>query len=78
VKRHSGAKEAEVMVVRRAGGIELIISDNGAGIRGKEDRQPTWGGFGLRFMKERVEEIGGSLVFQSVPGHGTRIIARLP
>ena len=78
VKRHSGAKEAEVMVVRRAGGIELIISDNGAGIRGKEDRQPTWGGFGLRFMKERVEEIGGSLVLQSVPGHGTRVIARLP
>ena len=78
VKRHSGAREAEVMVVRRAGGIELIISDNGAGIRGKEERQPTWGGFGLRFMKERVEEIGGSLVLQSVPGHGTRVIARLP
>ncbi|HYV57475.1 MAG TPA: ATP-binding protein [Candidatus Nitrosopolaris sp.] len=78
VKRHSGAREAEVAVMRRAGGIELVVSDNGAGIRGKEDRQSTWGGFGLRFMKERVEEIGGSLVLQSVPGHGTRVIARLP
>jgi len=78
VKRHSGAKEAEVIVERRAGGVELIISDDGAGIRSKEERQPTWGGFGLRFMKERVEEIGGSLVLQSVPGHGTRVIARLP
>jgi len=78
VRRHSGAKEAKVIVWQRARCVELIVSDNGVGLRRRGEAKTTWGGFGLRLMRERVEEIGGSLVLQSVPGQGTRVIARIP
>ena len=78
VRRHSGANEARVIVWRRARCVEVIISDNGVGLRRRGDPKTNRGGFGLRLMRERVEEIGGSLVLQSVPGQGTRVIARIP
>ena len=78
VRRHSGAKEARVIVWRRARCVELIVSDNGVGLRRRGDSKTSRRGFGLRLMRERVEEIGGSLVLQSDPGQGTRVIARIP
>jgi len=78
VRRHSGAKEATVIVWQRARSVELIVSDNGVGLRQRGEAKTTWGGFGLRLMRERVEELGGSLNLQSVPGQGTRVVARIP
>ncbi len=43
----------------------LLVSDAGAT-------------YGLRFMRERAEELHGSLAVQSEPGQGTRIIVRVP
>jgi signal transduction histidine kinase len=34
--------------------------------------------FGLRLLRTRVHEIGGSIQIESTPGHGVRVIAVLP
>jgi signal transduction histidine kinase len=78
VRRHSGAKEARVIVWRRAHGVEVIVSDSGVGLRRRGDSRAKRGGFGLRLLRDRVEEIGGSLDLQSLPGQGTRVVARFP
>jgi signal transduction histidine kinase len=35
-------------------------------------------GFGLRSMRERMEQIGGTLTVESAPGEGTTITASAP
>jgi signal transduction histidine kinase len=33
---------------------------------------------GLRVMRERVEEVGGSLSLKSAAGQGTKLVVRVP
>jgi two-component system NarL family sensor kinase len=49
------------------------VSDDGVGLG---DRHPI--GVGLTSMRERAEELGGSLTVERLPQHGTRIRAELP
>lgn len=58
--------------------IEITIQDNGQGFSRGGERHSRHGGFGLRFMRERAERVGGSLRIESQPGQGTRVIANLP
>ena len=52
------------------------IQDDGAGF---DMTQVTGGGhFGLRFMRERAEELGGRLQVDSTPGKGTRVVVEVP
>jgi len=70
--RHAGASRCEVDL-RLQDGLELEISDDGVGLAG--DARP---GVGLRSMRERAGELGGSFTAGSSPAGGTRIQARLP
>jgi signal transduction histidine kinase len=36
------------------------------------------GNGGLRNMRDRIEAVGGRLVFDTAPGHGTRVLATVP
>jgi two-component system, NarL family, sensor histidine kinase DegS len=36
------------------------------------------GRLGLLGMRERLEMVGGKLSIESLPGHGTTVIARIP
>jgi signal transduction histidine kinase len=75
VARHSRAKTCRVRlsVDRGAGVLEVEIADDGAGISG--DRVA---GVGLSSMRERAEELGGTLEVEPGPQGGTRVLARLP
>ena len=54
--------------------LELVIRDDGAGIGPR-----AAGGIGLTSMRERAEELGGSLSVRSdAGGRGTVVAARLP
>jgi len=54
----------------------MTIQDDGAGF---DLTQVTDGGhFGLRFMRERAEELGGRLQVDSTPGKGTRVVVEVP
>ena len=76
VARHSGARTV-AWEVRRAGGEVLVrVIDHG---RGFEAEATTSGpGVGLRSMRERAEELGGSLSLSTGDGGGTIVTAMLP
>jgi PAS domain S-box-containing protein len=58
--------------------VEVTIQDNGQGFDPDSEQRSGRGGFGLRFMRERAEGIGGSLRIESQPGQGTQVVVSLP
>ena len=76
VRKHSGAQEAQVELVRGDEQLELCISDPG---RGFDPTVATEGhGLGLISMRERLRLIGGTLGIESGRSRGTRVRARVP
>jgi signal transduction histidine kinase len=57
---------------RQDGLLEVEVADDGVG-----GADPSRGS-GLRGLDDRVTAIGGTLRIESEPGHGTRLLARLP
>ncbi len=70
--RHSGGSTCLIRL-RHDGELAVVVEDNGKGV----DRGAR-GGVGLSSMRQRAEELGGSLTVDSDPDRGTRIIARIP
>jgi ligand-binding sensor domain-containing protein/signal transduction histidine kinase len=58
--------------------VRLEIQDNGCGLDATPARLTAEGHFGILGMRERIEQIGGSLEIVSNPGSGTTITAHLP
>ena len=76
VSRHAEASSCRVgLSVDAAGGLlTLEVVDDGVGV--PVDRQA---GVGTSSMRERAEELGGSLAIEPIPEDGgTRVLARLP
>jgi signal transduction histidine kinase len=72
VVRHSRARRCTVSL-RRADELSVEIVDDGIGIDSGSRR-----GVGLGSMRDRANELGGSLIVAPVAGGGTRVSARLP
>lgn len=80
IHRHSGSPVATIHLTRSADEVELRVFDEGCGIPSEKlDEVRTSGthGVGLRGMRERLHQLGGSLEINS-NGNGTQIEARLP
>jgi signal transduction histidine kinase len=73
--RHGDAKRVDVRVAFEPDELAIDIVDDG---RGFTPAEVTSGGFGLRNMRERVDEVGGSVRVESEPGRGARIQVRVP
>jgi glucose-6-phosphate-specific signal transduction histidine kinase len=54
--------------------VNLEVRDDGAGF----DPAAETDGFGLLGMRERVELLNGTLLFDSTPGRGTTVRASFP
>jgi len=76
IERHAGASRAEVSLRRLDGGLQLAVSDDGAGFDLAQHR--TRISLGHAGMRQRVRLLGGKLDIESSPGHGTRILAWVP
>jgi PAS domain S-box-containing protein len=76
VVKHSKTSEARVELYGNGDGIDLCISDCGAGFDPESAEEK--GGLGLISMRERLRLIGGDLAVESEPSHGTRIRVRVP
>lgn len=77
VRKHSGAAQASVRVRVADDHTLFVVEDDGTGfdpdaVAGERD------GFGLSAMRERTESVDGRLTIDSAPGHGTRVVVRLP
>ena len=74
-----GAPSAiKVRLVFEPATIRLEIHDNGCGFEPATDHLAASGHFGILGMRERMEQICGSLEVVSSPGNGTMVTARLP
>lgn len=69
--RHGEAKECRVMLEVTESRVEISIQDNG---QGTADIHP---GFGLKHMRDRIHEHGGTTVFESMK-EGFRVKATVP
>ena len=73
VARHSAASHARISLAVEEAGLIVSVVDDGVGIP-PDARQ----GVGLASMRERADEVGGSLTVVTPDGGGTEIVARLP
>ncbi|MGI8699643.1 MAG: sensor histidine kinase [Nocardioidaceae bacterium] len=67
--RHGRPRRLLVRVAALPGGVQLEVRDDGVGFDPAVD--PPYGHFGLRSIRDLVEEAGGSVEISSVPDHGT-------
>ena len=74
--RHGQARILHLAVSGDAGAVTLDLSDDGSGLA------PDWsartGHYGLRWMAERVEALGGRFLIEPASPRGVRLQVRLP
>jgi signal transduction histidine kinase len=75
IVRHAGAQSARLSLAQKDGGLQLLVTDDGAGF---EPRIGHGAGLGIASMRERVREVGGKFSIRSEPGAGTTVQAWAP
>lgn len=70
--KHSGCRNLWLEIASSDGGLQIRAQDDGRGTG-----ELHWGS-GLTGIRERLEEIGGSLSVMAAAGHGFRLQAHLP
>ena len=82
IHRHSGSPTAAVEITYADSHLQVDVSDEGKGIPLDEQQRMESGGtigVGIRGMRERIRQLGGSLnVTSSGAGKGTQVVVRLP
>ncbi len=73
VARHAQASRCLIRLWKEEGHLNIQIADNGRGM--PADLTP---GVGVRSIRERAEELGGTMALHSASGQGTDIRVRLP
>jgi signal transduction histidine kinase len=73
VLRHADARNCHLTVSVRDDNLRVDIADDGVGLQALRRA-----GTGLTAMRERAEELGGSLELTSIPSSGTRVRLTLP
>jgi PAS domain S-box-containing protein len=81
VGKHARAKKAKVFTRRIQKNIQITVEDNGVGFDAEAIsavKDPAKGGFGLFNIRERLDQIGGSVIINARAGKGTRITLTAP
>ncbi len=74
-QKHACASRVCVQVTARDGAAEVTIMDDGVGF---DPQRIDSQGFGLRFMADRAQAVGGRLLVHSALGWGTTIRVQVP
>ena len=75
IARHSGATHARLIVDAHAGYYVFTIEDNGSGAC---TFAPVEGHYGVLIMRERANQIGGTIKVESATGQGTQVQLYFP
>lgn len=83
VRQHSGATRARITLTAGQDAVRLDIVDDGDGfdlqaVEDELEKRAGEGHIGLTSMRRRAEGIGGSVIVESSPGHGTAIAVSVP
>jgi signal transduction histidine kinase len=85
--KHAEATQIEVHLRNLADYIEVEVRDNGHGqgtiqynsdLTSEGERQRIYSGHGLNGMRERAEELGGTLEVAPAPDEGVKVHVRIP
>jgi ligand-binding sensor domain-containing protein/signal transduction histidine kinase len=76
--KHSQAQRIFVNLVFDARRVQLSVRDDGQGFDSQVASNGQSGHFGLIGMRERAEQIGGTLSIHSTEGSGTEVVADVP
>ncbi len=74
--RHSSSRNCEVSLRGESDEIRLVVRDCGIGFDSAAALKGN--ALGITYMKERLKLVGGEIVIESQPQHGTTIRARVP
>jgi len=81
VHRHAGPARLGLTLTYLPDAVALDVFDDGRGFDADEVASRAVGpegGFGLRAMRQRVEQLGGTITVESAPGEGTVVGVQLP
>lgn len=73
IRKHSQASTVTVALTPVERGVRLSIADNGIGLTDEHIE-----GFGLRGMKARAAQVGGTMSVNPTPGGGTTVTVEVP
>jgi signal transduction histidine kinase len=73
IRKHSKASTVAVTLLPVARGIRLSVADNGIGLADEPIE-----GFGLRGMRARATQVGGTMSVSPTPGGGTTVTVEVP
>jgi signal transduction histidine kinase len=76
--KHAQAERIVVNLIFDAQRVQLSVRDDGHGFNNQAAGNVRTGHFGLIGMRERAEQIGGSLSIHSTEGSGTEVVADVP
>jgi signal transduction histidine kinase len=77
-RKHSGAHAVRVSIEQNKNQAHITVTDDGRGFDAGHPDIATGSHFGLVFMRERMEQIRGSLKIDSSPGAGTVVELYVP
>ncbi len=77
IRKHAVASDVRVEMQIQDEDLLVTVADDGIGF---DPERPVVreGHFGMEQMRELAEDMGGSLLVESLPGSGTRVHARIP
>ncbi len=79
--KHAKVSRAKVVLQQmKEGGMQIIVSDEGAGFDPRRLNNPGGNqeGFGLFSIRERIALLGGDIEISSAPGKGCRVVLKIP
>ena len=76
--KHGSAQSVKVVFVKEDDHVNISITDDGIGFNPANLGQETGKHFGLMFMRERMAQIGGSVIINSQLGSGTTVELDVP
>ena len=76
--RHAGAARIDVELLYGEARVSLQVADDGRGFQPLPGGMGPNGHYGIRGMHERAEQIDATLVVDSTPGEGTRVVVNAP
>jgi signal transduction histidine kinase len=74
--KHAQPTQIRLRLHHQNGQVEVTVTDDGAGFEPAHAEQRH--GLGLRLMRQRVAELGGTFQLDSTPGQGTSVRILLP
>ncbi|MBE9524298.1 MAG: GAF domain-containing protein [Chloroflexi bacterium] len=78
VRKHAQAKNVQISISDSDDFLTLCVDDDGRGFPTEDKTNNIYQSHGLTSMRERAEELGGTLTIATGPKQGSRITASIP